>query len=192
MDVKSFVVPDIKVSVEDLKSTSSFKIEKVSINEKGQVVQSTGTRIRTSKDQEGNGHWEFPENLGGKDYFGFIYAIFDPETKRGYIGKKQFFGTGKLNKGQDSNWRRYTSSCKELNEEIRLRGIQNFRFFVLEQYKIRGTLGWAEVWSQCIAETPTSNVWYNGLIEKVSWIVKEAITDRHKARLSQIINMVKT
>jgi hypothetical protein len=190
MDLKSFVAPDIKVSVEDLKSASSFKIEKVALNEKGQVVQSTGNRIRRSKEQEGNGHWEFPENLGGKEYFGFVYAIFDPKTKRGYIGKKQFFGTGKLNKGQDSNWRRYTSSCKELNEEIRLRGIQNFSFIVLEQYKIRGTLGWAEVWSQCIAETPTSNVWYNGLIEKVSWTVKEAITDRHKERLSQIINMV--
>lgn len=191
MDVKSFVVPTVQVSTEEIKAASSLKIEKVLVNEKGQVVQSTGSRIRRSKEQEGNGHWEFPEQLGSKEFFGFIYAIFDPETKRGYIGKKQFFGTGKLNKGQESNWRRYTSSCKELNEEIRLRGIQNFRFIVLEQYRVRGTLGWAEVWSQCIAETPTSKVWYNGLIEKVSWAVKEAITERHKERLQGIINMVK-
>jgi hypothetical protein len=172
-------------------SVANLKIQKVLFDTSTGKVISTTPVSRSKKEVTGNGHWNFPEDMGAPGYFGFVYAIFDPQTKRGYIGKKQFFGTGKLNKGQDSNWRRYTSSCKELNEEIRLRGIQNFSFIVLEQYKIRGTLGWAEVWSQCIAETPTSNVWYNGLIEKVSWAVKEEITKRHKERLQMVIEMVK-
>ena len=137
-----------------------------------------------------NGHWEFPEQLGGPEYFGFIYAIFDPFTKRGYIGKKQFVGSGKLNKGQESDWRRYTSSCKELAEAIRQRGIVNFRFVALEQYKIRGTLTYAETWTQCHVETPTSDVWYNTRIEDISWAVKERITERHKARLQMIVELL--
>ena len=173
---------------------SQITIGDISPDETFKLPSKKKTRSTTprSKEVTGNGHWEFPEEMGSKGYFGFIYAIFDPDTQRGYIGKKQFYGTGKLNKGDVSNWRRYTSSSKELQEAIRQRGIQNFRFICLEQYKIRGTLGYAETWTQCLVETPTTDKWYNGQIEKVSWKVKEAITDRHKERLQMVIEMVGT
>lgn len=179
---------------------SNLKITKVLLDASGKVIEKASTRRGVTKVPkiEGlrdvtkiNGHWDFPQELGTLKQFGFIYAIFDPETKRGYIGKKQFLGTGKLNRGEVSNWRRYTSSSKELGEAIRQRGIQNFRFIVLEQYYSRGTLSYAESWSLMTAETPTSSNWYNVLVEKVSWPVKEPITDRHKERLQMVINLVK-
>ena len=95
----------------------------------------------------GNGHWLFPEQMGGAEYIGFIYAIIDPVTHKGYIGKKQYRGTGKLNKGQDSGWRKYISSCKALQDHIKERGTETFQFYCLEQYKAKGALGYAEVWS---------------------------------------------
>ena len=61
-----------------------------------------------------NGHWLFPEQLGNG--VGFIYVIRDLELKRCYLGKKQFVGAGKLNKGKESNWKKYTSSSKVLAE----------------------------------------------------------------------------
>lgn len=173
----------------------NIKVTELIVGKNGKLIESSGVDpkkkiVRIDRDNP-NGHWEFPELLGTKGEFGFIYAIFDPELKKGYLGKKQFVGAGKLNKGVPSNWRTYTSSCKELQEQIRLRGLINFKFIAIEQYKVRGTLGYAEVWSQCYAETPTSNVWYNGLIEKVSWPVREMITQRHKERLQMVIDMVK-
>jgi hypothetical protein len=144
------------------------------------------TRIKRS-DQEGNGHWIFDEPLGGKN-FGFIYLIRDCETGKGYIGKKQFRGAGKMNKGVESNWQWYTSSCKDLVAAIKERGKENFEFIALEQYVNRGTLGYAETWSLMHVETPTNrHIWYNLLVNKISWPVKEAITDRHKKRIRDVL-----
>lgn len=171
-------------------ATPTITIKKVFVNEKNEVVHVCKALPTVKKSIGGSGHWEFPVEPGSEEYFGFVYAIFDPETRRGYIGKKQYRGSGKLNKGKESDWRRYTSSCKELVEAIRQRGIQNFRFIILEQYKVRGTLTYAETWTQCHVETPTSPNWYNTRIEEVSWNVKEMITDRHKERLKMVMEMV--
>lgn len=188
-------------------------IRKVLVNDKGEVVEkkaspklpddlprkaSTGIRTvkvslgKTSrvsrKDYSGNGHWQFEEPLGQDGEFGFIYLIHDKVNSRMYIGKKQFLGTGKKNKGVESNWRWYTSSCKELVESIKANGKEAFDFFILEQYRIRGSLGFAETWSICHVEALANrDKWYNGLINKVSWTVRESITARHKERLRRIL-----
>ena len=130
-----------------------------------------------------NGHWIFPEPLNIKNA-GFIYLIRDIELGKGYIGKKQFVGSGKLNRGVESNWPWYTSSCKDLVSAIKERGRDNFEYLVLEQYKTKGALSYAETWTLMAAETPTNrDIWYNLLVNKVSWVVKEPITARHKERL---------
>jgi Putative endonuclease segE, GIY-YIG domain len=140
-------------------------------------------------DFAGNGHWMFEEELGQNGQFGFIYVIRDCIDGRCYIGKKQFLGSGKANKGVVSNWQWYVSSSKELSKKIIEHGRDNFEFIVLEQYMNRGTLGYAETWSLMRAETPTNrDKWYNMLVNKISWPVKEAITGRHKNRLDLIIN----
>lgn len=190
-----------------------FKIKKVLVNDEGEIVekkkspklpddlprrQSTGIKtIKVSltqtartkrKDYSGNGHWEFEEPLGQNGEFGFIYLIHDNTLDKWYIGKKQFLGTGQKNKGLPTNWQWYTSSCKELCESIKRNGKEAFSFYVLEQYRIRGSLGFAETWSICYVEALANrDKWYNGLINKVSWNVKEGITARHKSRLKLIL-----
>ena len=135
-----------------------------------------------------NGHWHFEEQMGGK-YVGFIYVIRDNYLKRFYLGKKSFYGAGVKNKGKESDWRKYLSSSKLLKEMFAERPKEEFDFIVLEQYKTKGTLSYSETWSLCLVEAPTSPTWYNHLIEKVSWNVKEPISDRHKDRLQRVINM---
>jgi hypothetical protein len=131
-----------------------------------------------------NGHWDFEEQMGKG--VGFIYVIRDNVLKRFYLGKKQYVGMGKLNKGKESNWKRYTSSSKLLNELLKERPKEEFDFICIEQYKTKGTLSYSETWSLCFVEAPTSNDWYNTLIEKVSWPVKEPVTLRHKERLKKV------
>ena len=145
------------------------------------------TNIKISKFD--NGHWSFPEQMGSG--VGFIYVIRDNVLERCYLGKKLFYGTGVQNKGKESNWKKYTSSSKVLNELIKERPKSEFEFICIEQYKTKGTLSYSETWSLCLVEAPTSNKWYNTLIEKVSWPVKEAISERHKIRLNAVINWEK-
>lgn len=141
------------------------------------------TPIKTNRFD--NGHWLFPEQMG--EGVGFIYVIRDRVLRRCYLGKKLYYGAGKLNKGKESNWRRYTSSSKVLGELLKVRPREEFEFICLEQYKTKGTLSYSETWSLCRVEAPTSNEWYNTLIEKVSWPVKEKITKRHKERLERVL-----
>lgn len=145
-------------------------------------------RIRVDKSKLGpNGHWEFEEEIDPKA-FGFIYLIHDTFEEKYYLGKKQLYGTGKLNKGQESNWKTYASSCKELVASIRRNGKDFFKFYIIEQYFKRGTLGYAETWSLCQVEALANrHKWHNGLINKVSWNVTEKITDRHKRRLKELV-----
>jgi hypothetical protein len=128
-----------------------------------------------------NGHWTFDEQMGSG--VGFIYVIRDNVLERFYLGKKLFYGMGTLNKGKESNWKKYTSSSKVLNELLKQRPKEEFDFICIEQYKTKGTLSYSETWSLCFVEAPTSKQWYNTLIEKVSWNVKEPVSTKHKARL---------
>jgi hypothetical protein len=154
---------------------------------KGTISAVSGITKQRSKFN--NGHWSFPEQMG--EGVGFIYVIRDKELDRYYLGKKLFYGMGKLNRGKESNWKTYKSSSKLLAELLKVRPTEEFDFICLEQYKTKGTLSYSETWSLCIVEAPTTPNWYNNLIEKVSWPVKEPISQRHKKRLFSIINKEK-
>jgi len=138
-----------------------------------------------------NGHWQWDgAPLGGSQYTGFIYVIRDTNINRLYLGKKQYRGTGKLNKGQESNWRWYISSSTELSNNVKATQKTGFEYYAIEEYKAKGALSFAETWSLCHVEAPCNqHMWYNKLINKVSWVVHEGITERHKQRLSDIIAM---
>ena len=144
----------------------------------------------TLKPQFNNGHWIFEEQMGDSQYVGFIYVIYDTVLNRAYLGKKQYRGTGVNNKGQESNWRKYTSSSKLLKELFKSRSRSEFEFICIEQYKTKGTLSYSESWTLCIVEAPTSNVFYNTLIEKVCWNVKEPISVRHKTQISNLLRRI--
>jgi hypothetical protein len=138
-----------------------------------------------------NGHWQFSTQMGGKESVGFIYVIRDNFLKRFYLGKKQYRGTGKLNKGKESDWKKYKSSSKLLLEMFKERPSEEFDFICIEEYKAKGALAYGETWSLCLVEAPTTTGWYNTRIEAISWSVKEGITDNHKERLNKTINWTK-
>jgi len=160
-------------------------------NTSGVVMKFSGAlpKINVPINQFSNGHWKFPEQMGQlyKPYVGFIYIIYDTYLNRAYLGKKQYVGRGSLNKGIESNWKKYVSSSALLKELISVRPKEEFEFICLEQYETMGTLSYSETWSLCLVEAPTSERFYNRLIEKVSWPVKEKITDRHKERLNKVL-----
>jgi hypothetical protein len=153
------------------------------------TVPKTVVRVPTVDYMGENGHWDFPEKMGNG--VGFVYVIFDKVLVRAYLGKKLFKGMGKLNKGEESNWKKYKSSSKALAAMFKERPKEEFEFICLEQYQTKGTLSYAETWSLCHVEAPTSKIWYNTLIEKVSWPVKEPVSDRHKNRLNNILERLK-
>lgn len=154
------------------------------------IIRVTATpRIKRVRERGVNGHWQFEEALCQRKQFGFIYLIHDVTNDRMYIGKKQYVGAGKLNKGQETDWRSYCSSCKELQKALIANGKQSFKFYVLEEYRLRGSLGYAETWSLMQVEALANrDKWYNGLVNKVSWNVNEGISQRHKRRLDAIVN----
>lgn len=160
--------------------------EKQSISLEGGVGKRTK---RSDYDDLPNGHWEFEDDMHQDKAVGFIYIIKDENTGMFYLGKKFYVGNGKLNKGVESNWKWYISSCKQLSESIKLHGKDGFKFYCIEEYQFRGSLGFAETWSLCQVEALANrDKWYNGLIGKVSWTVKEPITDRHKRRMEMVLS----
>jgi len=134
-----------------------------------------------------NGHWLFPEKMG--EGVGFIYVVRDNYLEKFYLGKKFFHGHGKLNKGMESNWRKYVSSSNLLKTMFGERPKEEFDFVCLEQYEMKGALSYAETWTLCLVEAPTTEDWYNTRVEKVSWRVRERITERHKERLERVMMM---
>lgn len=174
--------PHVPVSA---KPKPAAKVARVSLEGK------VGSRVDPTN-YRGNGHWEWKdEPLASKGYTGFIYVIHDTVNSKLYLGKKQFVGAGKLNKGVDSNWRWYISSSKELSESIKANGKDSFRFIAIEQYKSKGALSYAETWSLLFAQTPVyRHKWYNVLINKISWTVREPPTQRHKMNLRAIMDEV--
>jgi hypothetical protein len=145
--------------------------------------------IKNTKKIQTNGHWCFCEELPFTTASGFVYLIRNKTNGMMYIGKKNFRGAGKLNKGKQSNWETYTGSSKQVNEDIKKLGKENFEFYIIEYYNNKGSVSYAEAWSQHYAEIPTNNdKFYNRFIDKVSWKVSEPITDRHKKRLKKLIS----
>lgn len=71
---------------------------------------------------------EFDEAMIG-DHFGFCYCITNLVNGQKYIGKKQFFKyrtKGKLKIYTSSDWKTYFGSCKELLEDVKVYGKDNF------------------------------------------------------------------
>lgn len=137
-----------------------------------------------------NGKWDFPEEMGGPNFIGFIYVLYDRVMHRAYLGKKSYYEK-KAGKTVPSDWRTYSSSSDYVKEMLRGRPSDEFEWVAIEQYRTKGTLAWAETASLCYAQAPTTKWWYNKRIEGISWKVSEAITQRHMDRLNAIISTLK-
>lgn len=144
--------------------------------------------IVDARNYRGNGHWVADIEMGKSNAVGFIYVIRNLEKNRYYIGKKFYKSTGKLTRGKVSNWPWYISSCTALSDDAKSQQKLGFDFIFIEEYISKGALSWAETWSICHAKTPeNTEIFYNILINKVSWKVKEKITDKHIQRLEKAL-----
>ena len=80
------------------------------------------------------------------DKFGFVYLITNTQTRKKYVGCKQYFSIGK--KKKKHKWEIYTGSSKYLNEDIEKIGKEHFTFEVIAEYKNKRSLRYYEAYYQ--------------------------------------------
>jgi hypothetical protein len=121
------------------------------------------------------GHWLINENVNiHENMFGFIYEITNKVNGKKYIGKKQCVRKIKRKplKGKtrnridqkESDWKTYTSSSKELNEDIQKYGKDNFEFRILKICGSKWELGYEEIKEQIAKDVLRRDDYYNGII----------------------------
>jgi hypothetical protein len=121
------------------------------------------------------GHWLINENVYmHENMFGFIYEITNKVNGKKYIGKKQCVRKIKRKplKGKtrnridqkESDWKTYTSSSKELNEDIQKYGKENFEFRILKVCGSKWELGYEEIKEQIAKDVLRREDYYNGII----------------------------
>ena len=121
------------------------------------------------------GHWLLSEGIFlNEDTFGFIYEITNTVTSKKYIGKKQCKSKlkrkplkGKKNKRieiKESDWRGYTSSSNELNEDIKKYGKDKFIFKILRACGSKWELAYFEIREQLEKDVLLRDDYYNGIV----------------------------
>jgi len=123
------------------------------------------------------GHWNLVDGLECKlTAFGFVYEIVNTAVNpvKRYIGKKQCVSNirRKPLKGKkrarldqkESDWKTYTGSSKELNEDISKYGKENFTFTILEWCESKFELGYKEIKLQLQHDVLLKECYYNGII----------------------------
>jgi hypothetical protein len=121
------------------------------------------------------GHWETDllYESNNKPY-GFIYEIICTANGKRYIGKKQCKTLlkrkplkGKKNKRieeKETDWRTYTSSSRELNEDIINLGKDKFKFKIILWCYSKFDLAYNEAKIQFEREVLLKDEYYNGII----------------------------
>lgn len=121
------------------------------------------------------GHWLLNDNVYfTENMFGFIYEITNNVNGKKYIGKKQCVRKIKRKplKGKtrnridqkESDWKTYTSSSKELNEDIIKHGKENFEFRIIKICGSKWELGYEEIKEQIARNVLLRDDYYNGII----------------------------
>jgi hypothetical protein len=113
---------------------------------------------------------EFTEDMVG-DWFGFVYLIENKINGRRYVGKKLFTRAGtKQIKGKkkkvrlSSGWVNYWSSSKELQEDVKKLGEENFSRKILYLCKSRSECSYRETKEIFIRDALLTTEYYN------SWV----------------------
>ena len=110
---------------------------------------------------------EFTEN-DVKDHFGFVYLITHNQSGRKYIGKKFFTKSktkqvkGKKKKTRvKSDWEDYYGSNKELLDEIKINGKDNYTREVLHLCRTRSECQYFETYEIFCRHALLSDSYYN-------------------------------
>jgi hypothetical protein len=117
------------------------------------------------------GHWTNVIGEPPTECIGFIYEIHNLVNDRKYIGKKLLkFKTskkplkGRTNKRRgtkESDWKTYTGSCNQLNDDITKIGKENFKFEILSWCNSKSELSYEEMKQIIIANALYDNSYYN-------------------------------
>ena len=120
------------------------------------------------------GHWEGILEENTDLPYGFIYKITNLTNDKKYIGKKQCKSIrkrpplkGKKNKRRyevETDWKSYTSSSNQLNEDLEVLGKDSFRFEVLRWCDSKWELSYYEAKLQFEEEVLLKDDYYNGII----------------------------
>jgi len=119
------------------------------------------------------GHWEcditIPENP-----FGMVYVITNIIDNKKYIGKKQILTKkrkpplkGKKRKRisiVETDWKTYTSSSTELNEDIKKHGKENFKFKIIRFCNSKSEMAYFEAKEQFDKDALIREDYYNGIV----------------------------
>jgi len=122
-----------------------------------------------------SGHWLLNDGvIMLDDTFGFIYEITNTINNKKYIGKKQCMSRIKRKplKGKrrnridhkESDWRTYTSSSNELNDDIIKLGKEKFIFRVLRTCNSKWALAYYEAKEQIDRDVLFRDDYYNGIL----------------------------
>jgi hypothetical protein len=119
------------------------------------------------------GHWTFNSELEEVP-FGFIYLITNKTNNKKYIGKKQCVTIkkspplkGKKNKRHsqvETDWKEYTGSSKEVNQDIAKLGKDKFLFEIVKICSCKWDLAYFEAKMQFENEVLTNPDYYNNII----------------------------
>lgn len=121
------------------------------------------------------GHWVIKEGINVlENPYGFIYVITNTCNNKKYIGKKQILTKrkkpplkGKKNKRIsviETDWRSYTSSSAELNQDIENVGKDKFIFTIIRFCENKSQLAYYEAKEQFDNDVLLREDYYNGII----------------------------
>ncbi len=102
---------------------------------------------------------------------GFVYLITNKKTGKKYIGKKLFLSSKKKKiKGrirrvkEESDWKKYWSSSKELHSDIETLGEDSFHREILHLCETKGELSYMEILEQFVSQAILTDDFYNGIV----------------------------
>lgn len=120
------------------------------------------------------GHWIALVPLNQGSPYGFVYCITNLVDNKKYIGKKQCITVrkkpplkGKKNKRRvtvETDWRFYTGSCNELNEDIQRLGKDKFKFQIIRWCDSKSSMAYYEAKLQFEQDALLREDYYNGII----------------------------
>lgn len=121
------------------------------------------------------GHWQLAEGIKeNPNAYGFVYEIVCIPLSKTYIGKKQCVSRIKRKplKGKKRNridtkisdWKTYTGSSKELNDDIIKYGKENFSFTIVEWCGSKWEMGYKEIKRQIEQNAILKESYYNGIL----------------------------
>ena len=111
------------------------------------------------------GHWTNTAGNIPELCVGFIYRITNVLSGRKYIGKKllRFKTSKKPLKGRtkESDWKVYTGSCNQLNDDILKYGKNDFKFEILSWCANKSELSYEEMKQIILANALFDKDYYN-------------------------------